>query len=246
MLLQVLPGQRRAVVCEPRVRHGLHFALAEEADALKVQPASADLFSAVAPRAVAKGGLQKALLPTASAGAYFAHKLGLPEGRRQKNPNSACDVQWLLQDRGIRDDYFKIFANALRRQTLLLPPAEVLRQRGDQGQGRRRVGHVVRLKLPRPSGASSNRLVPGSGWHCRRGRSCFAAAVTIDSIKRLQEQPGDGGAPCGRFFSRASNPLAVGLGQHDTICHGEHRPFIPSSVQTEWGQGLGRRWLHRR
>eukprot|EP00904_Undaria_pinnatifida_P009493 jgi/Undpi1/5674/HiC_scaffold_2.g00948.m1 len=104
-------------------------------------------------------------------------------------------------------------------------------------------GGLQKAPLPTVSaGASLNQLVPGSGWRCRRGRSCSAAAVTIDSIKRLQEHAGDGDAPCGIFFSRASTPLAVGFRQHATTCQGEHRPLMPScgadgSVDRGWGGG---------
>ena len=37
--------------------------------------------------------------------------------------NSACDVQRLLQDRGIGDDYPQVFAFALRHDIVFLPPS---------------------------------------------------------------------------------------------------------------------------
>lgn len=46
-----------------------------------------------------------------------------PEGRRLNNLNSARDIQWLLQYRGVRDDHSKMSTNALRLVILLLPPA---------------------------------------------------------------------------------------------------------------------------
>lgn len=124
VLLQVLPGRRRtAGGRQPRVRHGYHFALAAETNAFKSHPLSADLFSAATPRAVGTGEVNEALLPRSSAGVYVAHKLGLAEGKRLRSLTSACDVKWMLEDRGIRDDFSKISANALRRDILLLTPA---------------------------------------------------------------------------------------------------------------------------
>ena len=177
-------------------------------------------------RAVAKRGLQKALLPTASAGGYFAHILGLLEERRL-NLNSACDVQWLLQGRGNRDECSKIPANALRRVILLLPPA-AKRFVKEAIKGRRRVEHVERQELPR----SLEHL--RTGWY--QGRDGVVAAVAPVQLPPLpstassgsKNNPATAGAPRGVFISRASTPLAVGFRQHANTCHEEHRPLMPS------------------
>ena len=120
-LLQVLPGHRRTnVERPPRVIHGYHFALAAEAAALKANPVSTDLFSSPV---MSEGGMHPALLPSSTAGAFFAHVLGLAEGRQLRSLRKAEDIQWVLQNRGTRDDLSKITANALLRNILMLAPA---------------------------------------------------------------------------------------------------------------------------
>lgn len=114
----------------PSVRHGYHFALKAEAASLEANPLSADLFSTVPPSPIAaKRGLRAALHPSASAGAFVAQKLALPEGKRLRSLNKADDIKWVLEDRRKRDDFSKITAHALRRNILLLAPAaKALRQ----------------------------------------------------------------------------------------------------------------------
>ncbi|CAN0297242.1 unnamed protein product, partial [Ectocarpus sp. 4 AP-2014] len=69
---QVLPGHRPTPMGrQPLVRHGLHFALTATKDALKAQPASADLFSGASSRGVSVGGLHESLRPKTSAAKCF-------------------------------------------------------------------------------------------------------------------------------------------------------------------------------
>lgn len=120
----MLPGHRPVPMTrKAHVIHGLHFALTSTASALRAQPASTGMFSAALPDAVGTGGLSKSLLPAAPTGVYFAARLGLREGMRLRNLDSAVDISWLLQDRGARANYLKIAANALSREILLLSSA---------------------------------------------------------------------------------------------------------------------------
>ncbi|CAM9585769.1 unnamed protein product, partial [Ectocarpus fasciculatus] len=69
---QVLPGHRPTPMTrQPRVRHGLHFALTATKNTLERQPASAELFSAAPSRAEGVGGLHESLLPRSSAAKCF-------------------------------------------------------------------------------------------------------------------------------------------------------------------------------
>lgn len=96
--------------------------LEAQAKEIRAEDSSDGLFSENSASGMT-GGLHASLLSTAPAGVYFAHLLGLAEGKRLGKLSRTCDVSWVLADRDILDHNTKLTARALRHDLLLLGPA---------------------------------------------------------------------------------------------------------------------------